>query len=57
MNEINDQELFEEISQGGVHLGARAAEVLICFAKTALGYNFNAEEHKNLDSFKNSQFN
>lgn len=44
MNEINDQELFEEINQGGVHLGARTVEVLVCFAKTALGYNFNTEE-------------
>ena len=57
LNEINDQELFEVISQEGVHLGARTVEVLICFAKTALGYNLNAEELKNMDSFEKSQFN
>ena len=57
MNEINDQELFEEINQGVVNLGARIVEVLICFAKTALGYNFNTEEIKNMDSFEKSQFN
>jgi hypothetical protein len=33
------------------YLGARITEVLICFAKTALGYNFNVEEQKNMDNF------
>ncbi len=41
---------------GDVQLGTRTSEVLTCFAKTALGYNFNAEETKNMDRFEKSQF-
>lgn len=44
MNQINDQELFDQIILGDIQLGTRTSEVLTCFAKTALGYNFNSEE-------------
>lgn len=37
-------------------MGAIAADLILCFAKTALGYNFNNEDQKNMDSYKKQEF-